>query len=65
MIDHNRSAFEAANSARQTGVLREIYGMLRHNKKYWMIPLFGALIMIGGFIVLGGTAAAPFIYALF
>ncbi|MGH8019080.1 MAG: DUF5989 family protein [Opitutaceae bacterium] len=65
MNDPKTVAFERASSARQAGMLRELYCMLRHNKKYWMIPLFGALLLIGGLIVLGGTAAAPFIYALF
>jgi hypothetical protein len=30
-----------------------------------LIPLLLALLAIGGLLILGGTAAAPFIYTLF
>jgi hypothetical protein len=39
--------------------------MLKHNKKFWLIPLLVALLLVGVVVMLGGTAAAPFIYTLF
>jgi hypothetical protein len=30
-----------------------------------MLPIIGLLLMLGAIMVLGGTAAAPFIYTLF
>ena len=37
----------------------------RHHKKWWMIPIVSLLLLFGVLMLLGGTAAAPFIYTLF
>jgi hypothetical protein len=59
-------AFEAAERANGSrSLVGEFADFLRSNKKYWMIPLLVALLALGALLVLGGTAAAPFIYALF
>ncbi|MBI2511525.1 MAG: hypothetical protein HYV96_06065 [Opitutae bacterium] len=47
------------------GLLRELWLLLRHNKKYWMLPILVLLLALGALIILGGSAAAPFIYRLF
>jgi len=49
----------------QPGFFREYVNFLRHSKKWWLIPILLALLVIGVLVVLGGTAAAPFIYTLF
>ncbi len=43
----------------------EIVGLIAHNKKWWLVPLFIALTLVGTIIFLGSTPAAPFIYTLF
>jgi hypothetical protein len=43
----------------------ELRYLLGRNRKYWMLPIVLALLGVAGLIVLGGTAAAPLIYALF
>ena len=48
-----------------TGLLREYLDFLCHNKKWWLIPIIVALLLVGVLVILGGTAAAPFIYTLF
>jgi hypothetical protein len=46
--------------------LKEFWKFLRVRKKYWMVPIFLVLMLVGGLIVLThGTAIAPFIYTLF
>jgi hypothetical protein len=46
--------------------VREFISFLRIRKKYWLIPIFLALAILGAIIVLTeGTVAAPFIYSLF
>ncbi len=57
--------FEQASEEKQDNLLQEIWGMLRENRKYWMIPLIVVLLLFGLLIVLGSTGAAPFIYTLF
>jgi hypothetical protein len=47
------------------GLLREFADFLRHNKKWWLLPILLVLGVLGVLIALGGTAAAPFIYTLF
>ena len=47
------------------GLLSEFVGFLGQNKKWWLAPIIIALLLVGVLIILGGTAAAPFIYTLF
>ena len=57
--------FAQANDETQAGLVAEFIAFLAENKKFWLIPLLLCLFAIGGLLVLGGTAAAPFIYTLF
>lgn len=50
---------------RQRGFLAELWDFLRHNKKWWLTPVVITLILVGILVILGSTAAAPFIYTLF
>jgi hypothetical protein len=63
--EEKSKTFAQANQSNQTGLLREFLSFLRHNKKFWLIPLLLALLGLGLLVILGGTAAAPFIYTLF
>jgi len=46
--------------------LKEIWAYMRTRKKYWLIPILLAMVILGGLIVLAqGSAVAPFIYTLF
>ena len=46
--------------------LRELWLFLRARKKYWLVPVVVAVLLIGGLLVLAqGSALAPFIYTLF
>ena len=58
--------FEKAAAERPGGnVLREFWDFLRHNKKWWLLPLLGLMAVFALLLILGGTGAAPFIYTLF
>ncbi len=47
-------------------IVKELWDFMRVRKKWWLGPIFATLILLGLLIVLTeGTAAAPFIYALF
>lgn len=46
--------------------LRELWKFLRVRKKYWLVPIFVVMVLLGGLIVFTkGSAVAPFIYTLF
>ena len=47
------------------GLLSEYWDFLLHNKKWWLIPIVVALLLVGVLVIFGGSAAAPFIYTLF
>ena len=49
----------------QTGFFAEFLDFLLHNKKWWLTPIVVVLLLVGILVMLGGTAAAPFIYTLF
>jgi hypothetical protein len=47
-------------------ILIELWKFLIERKKFWLLPIFLAMIILGGLIVLTqGSAVAPFIYTLF
>ena len=53
-----------ANEEHQS-ILEEFWSFLKHNKKWWLLPIVIAILLLGLFVFLGGTAIAPFIYPLF
>lgn len=65
MNDNPTRAFEAAGKKAPPSVVREFLQFLKQNKKFWLIPLLTALLLLGLIVLLGGTVAAPFIYPLF
>lgn len=65
MSDDPHKSFEEAAGEKQVGLGREIIDMLRHNKKWWLIPILVVLALFGLLLILGTTGAAPFIYTLF
>ena len=66
MNDQNKpSGFAEQANRKQTGIVAEFVDFLLHNKKWWITPIILVLLLFGVLIMLGGTAAAPFIYTLF
>lgn len=46
--------------------LSEMFSFLLARKKFWLLPILIAMVMLGGLVVLTqGSAVAPFIYTLF
>ncbi len=45
--------------------LSQYFSFLKQNKKWWLAPIIILMFVLGLLVVLGGTAAAPFIYTLF
>jgi hypothetical protein len=60
------SDFEhAAANHRDAGLLRELWGLAYNTKKWWLVPVLVALLLVGLMLLASGSAAAPFIYTLF
>lgn len=46
--------------------LKDLWGFLRVRKKFWLLPIILFMLLFGVLVVLtGGSAIAPFIYAIF
>jgi hypothetical protein len=66
MSNTRHTKFEqAATQYRERNFLTEFWAFLKHNKRWWMLPILVVLLALGALIFLSGTAAAPFIYTLF
>jgi len=60
-----KSEFEKQAEQARVGFAREMWEFLKHNKKWWLLPILLVLLLVGALILLSGTAVAPFIYTLF
>lgn len=48
------------------GTVKELFGFLRREKKWWLIPLVVVLVMLAGLIIFAQSSAiAPFLYPFF
>lgn len=62
--DHEE--FASAAEDERTGLLVEFWDFLKHNKKWWLLPILIVLVLIAALALLASNpAAAPFIYPLF
>lgn len=59
------SEFEKAAQEPSVSLVTEFWLFLRENKKWWMLPLIGSLLLLGLLSLLAASGAAPFIYTLF
>jgi hypothetical protein len=50
---------------KRTNVVSELFGFLSEHKKWWLAPIIISVLLLGALVLLGGTAAGPFIYTLF
>jgi len=67
MSDKPASEFEKAAAEDVAGgsLLGEFWQFLRHNKKWWLLPILIVLLLFGALVLLAATGVAPFIYTLF
>jgi drug/metabolite transporter superfamily protein YnfA len=66
MNEQPQSDFEkAATQQPRGGFLRELWGFMAQNKKWWLLPILILLLIFGLLVILSGSGLAPFIYTLF
>ena len=61
----NINEFVKSSGQKRSSLITEFWGLLKHNKKWWLLPIIITLLLLGLLVFLGGTAIAPFIYPLF
>ena len=64
-MSDEKDEFEREAQGEQVGLVTEFAHFLAHNKKWWLTPIILVLLLVGGLVLLGGTASAPFVYTLF
>jgi len=57
--------FEREHRKGRSGLARELWEFLKHNKKWWLLPILVVVLLVGAALILGGTGLAPFIYTMF
>ncbi len=51
---------------KKISIVRECLEFLIANKKWWILPIFITLLLLGALLIFAkGSALAPFIYTLF
>ena len=65
MTTSPQDEMEKQAALRRQGIVREFWGFLLHNKKWWLTPIVVVLLLLGLLVFLAGSPAAPFIYTLF
>lgn len=63
--DPKPSEFEQLEDEEQLTLVQEFLVFLVEYRNWWLVPILAVLALMGLFVVLGGTGAAPFIYTLF
>lgn len=65
-MSRNKSEkFEELAKESRSSLVAEFWYFLKHNKKWWLLPIVVVLLLLGLVILIAGTSAAPFIYAIF
>ena len=63
--DDNSDEFSREANRKRAGIVVDVVDFVLHGKKWWLTPIVIVLLLLGALVMLGGTAAAPFIYTLF
>ena len=61
-VQNNEQLFKQSSDP---GLIRDLWDFLRTSGKWWLLPLLAAFLILSLILVLGQSAAAPFIYTLF
>ena len=58
-------AFSQEAEKKRPSLFGEFLTFLRENKKWWLLPILLAFLVLGLLVLFASTGAAPFIYTLF
>lgn len=56
---------EVGKQQKDNNILKEFLDFLKHNKRWWLLPIVITLLGLGILLLASGGAMAPFIYTLF
>ena len=64
-LSEQKEEFAKLAQERRASFIREFWHFLKHNKKWWLLPILLVFLLLGIFVLLAGTPLAPFIYTIF
>jgi hypothetical protein len=59
------SRFAEELQQKKPGMIREMWGLIRDNKKWWLTPVIVMALLLGAFMLLFSSPLSPLIYTLF
>jgi hypothetical protein len=65
MMTDEKNEFEQLSRQKRMSLTGEFIEFLKHNKKWWLLPVLIMLLGLGLLVLLSSSAIAPFIYPLF
>lgn len=65
MSQKERTDFEQMAAEENGDFCRDLWGFLKENKKWWLVPLVVVMVGLALLMFLSSTGVAPFIYTLF
>jgi hypothetical protein len=57
--------FVRAGRARRGGLVLEFWDFLKHNKKWWLLPILLVFLLMGLLVVLSGSGVGAWMYTVF
>ena len=64
-VEKRSEELRRQTEGKEANIVVEFIAFVSERKKWWLVPVFAALLLVGLFIALSGSAVAPFIYTLF
>lgn len=64
-MSDQKNEFEQLSQQKRMSLIAEFIEFLKHNKKWWLLPILIILLGLGLLVLLSSSAVAPFIYPLF
>jgi hypothetical protein len=63
--EKSEKSFSQLSREQRPSLMAEFWDFLKHNKKWWLLPILAVFFLLGALVLLGGTALGPWIYPLF
>ena len=56
------TSLEELADAPEPGLVAELFAFLKHNRKWWLVPIVVVLGLFGVILALAGSSIAPLLY---
>ena len=60
----SRTEFEQEAQQERQSLAAEFWDFLKHNKKWWLLPILVLVLLFGVLVILGATPLGNFVYPL-